>query len=156
MRVLRIVCTGLGLMLAAAPASADTASHVEAARAFYEVARLSDPAAASAVVAEMVARVQPGLARHRDILEEFARELLSSPAYADAQVNVYADLYSEEDLRTLAWLFQHETYRRYLDRRVELVQRSTGVTLDIFRRSLPELQRRIRERGGVEESGSEH
>lgn len=132
----------------------DNASHHEAATDFYLETR-EDPKTLSATVTRLIGQLQPGLAKHRKELEAFALEILDSQSYIDAQVGVYMDLLTEEELRTLTWLFRHETMRRYRSLKLQLVERNTQAMLGVFRRSLPELQRRIdAKRGGNPESSN--
>ena len=67
----------------------------------------------------------------------------------------YMDLLSEEELRTLTWLFRHDTMRHYRTLNLKLVERNTQAMLGVFRRALPDLQRRIdAKRGGQAESAN--
>ncbi|MCP5155390.1 MAG: hypothetical protein H6983_14565 [Ectothiorhodospiraceae bacterium] len=132
--------------LLAAPqgrAWADPASHERAARAFYEQVSLGDADAVSQVVADMILQLQPGLTDHRAVIAEYAREVVVSPEYVNRRVQIFVEMFSEEELETLTWLFGHETFRKYRERRVELVRRNSEETMALFRSRLPELQRRI-------------
>ena len=124
------------------------ADHRAAALEFYEEARLRDVQAVATVVANMLVQLQPSLAPHRTILEEYAGEVVESERYTLARVEVYIELFTEEELRTLTWLFRHATYRRYREKRIDLVRRNTEATMNLFRSSLPELERRIRGNAG--------
>jgi hypothetical protein len=137
-----------GLLLLAAvalPATASEESHYEAARALFSVAQAGEADALARAVGGMLTQIQPALAVHEDIISEFARDLVDSPDYAEAQIRVYMELFSEEELEILARLFADETFQRYRERRFELMRRSTAESMQLFRRQLPELERRIRE-----------
>ena len=114
-------------------ADADNASHHEAATAFYLETR-ENPKTLSATVTRLIGQLQPGLAKHRKELEAFAQEILNSKPYIEAQIGVYMDFLSEEELRTLTWLFRHETMRHYRTLKLELVERNTQAMLSVFRR----------------------
>ena len=131
------------------PAGADEASsHRRAALELYRELRLGDSQATAAAVTDLVLQLAPNLAPDRDLLEEFAAEVVESDAYAGAHIDVYVDLFDEEELRTLTWLFRHETLRRYREKRVEIIRRTTRATVELFRAELPRLHERIRERSG--------
>ena len=134
---------GASILASTALAQEDSA-HREAAYQFYREARLSDVRSVAQVVAEMLVKLDPSLAPHRDVIEAYAIEVVSSERYTDARVEVYMEMFPEEDLRTLTWLFRHATFQKYRDRRVELLRRNTEVTMNLFRAALPELERRIR------------
>ena len=131
---------------------ADRASHHEAAAAFYEEVR-EDPKVLSETITGLLGQLQPGIARHGEVLKAFAMELLSSSAYRETRINVYMEFLDEEELRTLVWLFRHDTLRRYRSLNLKLVNRNTQAIIDMFRDSLPELQRRI-VAGGARAEGS--
>ena len=120
--------------------------HYQAAAAFYDEAKLDDPDAVSRAVANILLRLQPSLAPHREVLEAYAREVIESPKYTSARIGVYMELFGEEELRTLAWLYRHATFRKFREQRLSLVRRTTEVTMALFRNALPDLKRRIRER----------
>lgn len=150
MKAMRLIRICLACLLAAGVsqgASADNASHREAAVAFYQELR-EDSSALSKTVAGLIGQLQPGLLRHRAELEAYAQEMLNSPAFLEARVGVYMDLLGEEELRTLTWLFRHETMRKYRSLNLQLVERNTEAMISLFRRSLPDLQRRISEKRG--------
>jgi hypothetical protein len=137
-----------GFLLLAAlalPATASEESHYEAARALFSVAQAGEADALARAVGGMLTQIQPGLAVHEEIISEFARDLVDSPDYAEAQIRVYMELFSEEELEILSRLFADETFQRYRERRFELMRRSTAESMQLFRRQLPELERRIRE-----------
>ena len=140
------ICWLIALLLVSLSAHAQTAnqSHYQAARAFYRVAKVDDPKAVSAVVSNMLTELQPGLARHQDIITEFTEDLLRSPRYENAQLRVYMELFSEAQLRRLTDLFLDPTFQQYRRLRVRLVQRNAEETFAVFRQSLPELERRVR------------
>ena len=151
-RVLALCSAMVGVATAPVNAVADAlAEHRAAALEFYQEARLNDAQSVARVVADMLVQLQPGLARHRGILEEYAAEVVESERYTLARVEVYMALFTEEELRTLTWLFRHATFRRYREQRIELVKRNTAATLNMFGSSLSELERRIRGSGGEED-----
>ena len=143
---------GAGLVLCmllgpASPAPAEEASgHRQAALELHLELRLDDSRAMAETVTGLLLQFAPSLAPHRDVIEEFAAEVVSSEAYVNAQVDAYVDLFEEEELRTLTWLFRHETMRSYRQKRIELIRRNTRSTVDLFRAMLPRLHERIRER----------
>lgn len=146
-----VLCLLLGSI---SPAPADDGSgHRQAALELYRELRLDDSRAMAETVTGLLLQFAPSLAPHRDIIEEFAAEVVSSEAYVSAQVDAYVDLFAEEELRTLTWLFRHETMRSYRQKRIELVRRNTQSTVHLFRAMLPRLHERIRERS--EEGGRE-
>ncbi len=124
-------------------AHADAQSHRQAARDFYEASRPTDTAAVVGAVAVMIVQMQPEWRNQREIVEEFALEMVTSETFTEANVRVIAEMFSEEELETLVWLFRHSAYQNYRDKGAELVRRSTLVTMNLFRDSLPELERRI-------------
>ena len=139
-----VLCALLG---PASPAPAeDVSGHRQAALDLYLELRLDDSRAMAETVTGLLLQFTPSLAPHRELIEEFAEEVVSSEAYVRAQVDAYMDLFDEEELRTLTWLFRHETMRSYRQKRIELIRRSTQSTVDLFRAMLPRLHERIRER----------
>ena len=139
------LCTVLAPPL---PASADELpSHRRAALEFYHELRADDSRPVVTAVTDLVLQLAPNLAAHRDVIEDFVVEAIESEAYENALTDVYVDLFDEEELRTLTWLFRHETFRRYRDQRVEIIRRSSQATATLFRTMLPRLQQRIREEG---------
>ncbi len=134
-------------------AGADPASHRAAARAFYEVSRSQAPAATAAAIGEMIARAAPGLAGQREVIEEFARELVGSEAFAEASIDAYVELLGEDDLRALTELFSTPAYQRYRARRLDLVRRTTERVLELIRARLPELERRLAAAREAEQGG---
>ena len=151
MRAGLVLCALLG---PASPAPAeDVSGHRQAALDLYLELRLDDSRAMAETVTGLLLQLTPSLAPHRDLIEEFAEEVVSSEAYVRAQVDAYMDLFDEEELRTLTWLFRHEIMRSYRQKRIELIRRNTQSTVDLFRAMLPRLHERIRERD--EESGRE-
>lgn len=138
----------IAFVLAVSPfpwAAADSASHRQAAEAFYSVAVVDDPEKVANLVAEMISQLQPDLRVHQDILRDFGREIVTSKKYRDARVKVYQDLMSEEELRALTELFRRPEYQKYLALRVEIVRRNAEETVQLFRDELPGLIRRINE-----------
>lgn len=118
--------------------------HRQAAEAFYRVASLDDPKTVSVMVAQLVIGLQPGLRRHQDVVRLFAEEMLASRAFVDVRVQVYMDLFSEQQLHALTKLFEEPVYRTYRAKRIELVSRSASAILEVFADALPELDKRIR------------
>ena len=144
MRAGLVLCALLG---PASPAPAeDVSGHRQAALELYLELRLDDSRAVAETVTGLLLQFAPSFAPHRDVIEEFAAEVVSSEAYVNAQVDAYVDLFEEEELRTLTWLFRHETMRSYRQKRIELIRRNTQSTVDLFRAMLPRLHERIRER----------
>ena len=144
MKACLVLCALLG---PASPAPAeDVSAHRQAALDLYLELRLDDSRAMAETVTGLLLQFTPSLAPHRDLIEEFAEEVVSSEAYVRAQVDSYMDLFDEEELRTLTWLFRHETMRSYRQKRIELIRRNTQSTVDLFRAMLPRLHERIRER----------
>ena len=149
----RVAAKRAGLVLClllgpTSPAPADDASgHRQAALDLYRELTLDDTRAVAETVTGLLLQFAPSLAPHRDVIEELAAEVVESDAYVSAQVDAYVDLFEEEELRTLTWLFRHETMRSYRQKRIELIRRNTHSTVDLFRAMLPRLQERIRERG---------
>ena len=124
---------------------ADADSHKRAAEEFYAVAVVDDPQAVAKLVAGMISELQPALKQHQAILQDFAMDLISSKDYVDAQVRVYAELFTEKELRALSELFRTPTLRKYRSVRIQLVRRSAEAAIESVKGSLPELGRRIRE-----------
>jgi hypothetical protein len=145
MRVFRRVFAAIVWTSLSTLAHADSASHQRAAEEFYAVAVAEDPRALAKLVAEMIAGLRPELQQHREILQDFATELVSSKDYVDAQVRVYAELFTEEELRALTGLFGTPTMKKYRSLRIQLVRRSSEEAIASVKESLPALARRIRE-----------
>lgn len=139
-----LVAIFIGL-LPLSKATADATSHRQAAEAFFSVAMVDDPKKLATVVAEMISQLQPDLRRHQEILNEFAREIVTSKKYREARIKIYQDLLAEDELRALTELFQDPVYRKYLEVRVQIVRRSAEETVALFQDALPELVRRINE-----------
>ena len=140
------VFIGFLLSVMAISVAADDVSHRQAARDFYVVAKVDDVVAVSKAVTDMVTQIQPSLRAHHDIIADYAEEIMRSKKFVDARVAVYQSLFSEEELKTLTWLFRHDTFQVYRERRVDLVKQNAQVTFDLFKDALPGLQRRIGER----------
>ncbi len=126
-------------------AHADSVSHQRAAEEFYAVAVAEDPSALAELVAGMIAELQPHLKQHQAILQDFTMELVSSKDYVDGQIRVYAELFTEEELRALTELFGTPTLKKYRSLRIHLVRRSSEEAIASVKESLPALVRRLRE-----------
>ena len=124
----------LSLVLAlATPAAAQqartyTPSHMAAAREYMEAMHVQQLAAAGVELSlEQQIRANPGMEPYRAAMMEWARELFASAEAKTAFAELYADAFSEADLRALTAFFRTPLGQRVAEIQPKLAERGAEV-----------------------------
>jgi hypothetical protein len=131
---MRRIVYALGFALAlATPAAAQQArtfapSHLEAAREYLEAVHVQQLAAAGVEVSlEQQIRANPAMEPYRAAMKEWARELFGSAEAKTAFAELYAEAFSEADLRALTTFFRTPLGQRVAEIQPKLAERGAEV-----------------------------
>jgi len=148
MKIFRIVC-GLAALfcfasaLPAADAKAAISSHEQAARELYGMVGGQKLAAAAGSAMMVQFASNPELAPYKDILEGWIQKVYAGGAFDKEMVRIYAEAYSEDELRQLIAFYQTPIGRKTLQIMPELMQKGMAVGQKLAQEHLPELQQAI-------------
>lgn len=125
----------LGLLVAlAAPAAAQetartfTPSHLAAARELLEAVNVQQLFRAGVeIMLEQQIEANPAMAPYRGVMLEWARDIFSSKEAQDAFGRLYAEAFTEEDLRALVAFYRTPLGRRLAESQGSLAQRGGEV-----------------------------
>jgi hypothetical protein len=105
----RLLVLGFALAFAAPAAAQQTIapSHMAAARQFLEAVQIQKltAAGAEATIGEQI-RANPQMSRYRDAMLGWARDLFASEEAVSAFAQLYAEAFTEADLRALTAFYQ--------------------------------------------------
>ena len=128
MRSLSAFCLACALLLPARAAAQDTArtapptaGQMAAARELLEVIHMQEVAAAGVKVAlDQQIRADPQLEGYRAVMNEWAGEIFSSEEAKTAFATLYADAFTEADLRALIAFFRSPVGQRFASSQASL------------------------------------
>lgn len=111
-----------------APASSIAPSHLAAARQFLDLMHIQETAAAGMTVAmDQQVQANPGLAAYRGTMEKWARDLFASEEAVNAFATMYAETFTEPELRELITFYRSPIGQRLAGRQAELARRGAEV-----------------------------
>lgn len=85
----------------------------------------------------------PALAQYEDLMREFIDKYLNWSQVEGQFVNIYADIFTEPELRELIQLYQTPTGKKLLTSMPDIMNRSMQITQKQLQPHLPELQQQI-------------
>ncbi len=85
----------------------------------------------------------PALAQYEDLMRQFVEKYLTWDQVKDQYVNIYANMFTEPELRELIQLYQTPTGKKLLSSMPEIMNRSMQITQRQLQPHLPELQQQI-------------
>jgi hypothetical protein len=131
---MRRIVYALGFIVAlATPAAAQqartfTPSHLQAAREYLDAMHIQQLAAAGVEVSlEQQIRANPAMEPYRATMMEWARELFASAEAKTAFAELYAEAFTEADLRALTTFFRTPLGRRVAEIQPKLAERGAEV-----------------------------
>ena len=133
MRTLVLLAAGWSLLVAvpAAAQSADGAAvpaRMAAARELMELVRIKEAALAGVVLAmEQQVRANPAMAPYRGVMEDWARDIFSSDEAKDAFATMYAQEFTESELKGLVAFYRTPLGQRVAEKQAVLTQRGSEV-----------------------------
>lgn len=146
-----LIVLGFALALAAPAAAQETTrthppSHIAAARELMEVAQVQKTAVTGAevMIAEQV-RTNPAMARYRQAMLEWARGVFTSEEALTAFAALYADAYTEADLRQLVAFYRTPLGQKLAANQVLLATRGADLGRQLAERKQADLVARIQQ-----------
>jgi len=85
----------------------------------------------------------PSLAQFEDLMRQFVEKYLTWDQVEGKFVNIYADIFTESEIRELIQLYQTPTGKKLLTSMPDIMNRSMQITQQQLQPHLPELQRQI-------------
>ncbi len=85
----------------------------------------------------------PALAQFEDLMRQFMDKYLTWDQVKDQYVNIYADVFTEPELRELIQLYNTPTGKKLLTSMPDIMNRSMQITQKQLQPHLPELQQQI-------------
>ncbi|HKP74986.1 MAG TPA: DUF2059 domain-containing protein [Longimicrobiaceae bacterium] len=152
MRSLRALVVGCALLFPAGlaaqstpPARAPIApSHLAAARELLEVLHLQDVAAAGVQVAlEEQIRTNPAMEPYRTVMKEWASSIFSGDEAKNAFATIYAEAFSEADLRALVAFYRTPLGQKLASSQTTLTVRGAEVGRNLATAHQADLMARI-------------
>jgi hypothetical protein len=143
------VIAGLVFLLAASPlrAQAPSPSHLQAAEDLIRVMRTEEMLKKGTErMLEAQAQQDPSLSGVRDIVDEFMAKALDWQELKPEFVRLYAETYTEAELRQLVAFYQTPLGQRVVETMPDLMARSSEISQRRVREFMPEMMQRIIER----------
>lgn len=145
----------LALSTPAAPAAQERQARQAAARELLEVMQMERIVIQGAItMLEAQIRAEPQMENFRDVLETFMRESLAWEIVGPQLVDLYAETYTEAELRDILTFYGTPAGRRLLETQSELMARAAAIGESAVAARQDVLQRRILERSAELQSGS--
>ncbi len=85
----------------------------------------------------------PALGQFEDLMRQFVEKYLTWDQVKDQFVNIYADIFTEPELRELIQLYRTPTGKKLLTSMPDIMNRSMQITQKQLQPHLPELQQQI-------------
>jgi uncharacterized protein len=127
-----------------APPPALSATHRQAAEALIQAMNMEATFKESMeTMLKMQIEANPALAQFEDIMREFMNKYLSWTDLRSDFVGVYANLFTESELRGLNTFYETPLGKKLLTTMPELMARSSQVSQQKLQEHLPELQQKI-------------
>lgn len=149
-----VLALGLGFILATdARAQQPSASHVAAVKELFRVmdlAKVTDQSIDVMLTAQIEAN--PQLKQFEDVMRQFLAKYLSWENLETQMVQMYAEAFTEPEVRELIVFYQTPLGRKMVTRMPELMQKGAALGQSAVQDHLPELQEAIAKK--MEESGS--
>ena len=146
-----LIVLGFALALAAPAAAQDTArahapAHMAAARELMEAAQVQQAAMAGveSMIAEQV-RTNPSMARYRQAMLEWARGLFTGEEALNAFGALYADAFTEDELRQLVAFYRTPLGRKMAASQGVLATRGAELGRQLAERKQGDLLARIQQ-----------
>lgn len=155
MRSLRALLVGCALLLPAGAAAQDSTatarphppispSHMAAARELLDVVRLQEVAAAGVRVSiDEQIRTDPSLEPYRTIMKEWGSQIFASDEAKTAFATIYAEAFSEDDLRQLTAFYRTPLGQRLANSQATLTVRGAEVGRSLATAHQADLMARI-------------
>ncbi|HSU14806.1 DUF2059 domain-containing protein [Longimicrobium sp.] len=94
---------------------------------------------------EQQKQTNPAIAQYEQQMRDFFRKYISWAQIEPEFVRLYAETYTEDELRQLAAFYRTPLGRRLMETQPELAARSSEVTQRLLREHLPELMQTVME-----------
>jgi hypothetical protein len=120
-------------------------SHRKAAQALHKVLVTSDATTAIQLVASAMGSQDPLLRKHKTIVEGWLADQIASPAYAEAKIASYMEVYSEEELTQILAMTKTPAFRVFQAKHQQTLQSSAPKLVQLARKNEPELERRLQQ-----------
>lgn len=130
-----------------APAPGPTPSAREAAaRDLFRVFGGMKTAEAGAEAMLTAVRTNPQLAPYEDVFRQWYMETMAKSAFESKIVALYAETFSEQELKDLTAFYQSPLGKKALAKMPELMKRGSEIGVEIAKANQGELERRLEER----------
>jgi hypothetical protein len=120
-------------------------SHRKAAQALHEVLIATDATTSIQLVASAMGAQDPVLRKHKAIVEGWLADQIASPAYAEAKIAVYMEVYSEEELTQILVIAKTPAFRIFQAKHQQTLRLSAPKLVQLARENEPELARRLQQ-----------
>ncbi len=87
----------------------------------------------------------PVLRKHKAIVEGWLADQIASPAYAEAKIAVYMEVYSEEELTQILAIAKTPAFRIFQAKHQQTLRLSAPKLVQLARENEPELARRLQQ-----------
>ena len=90
-----------------------------------------------------MAAQDPTLKKHLPIVERWLADQIASPAYSEAKIAAYMQVYSKEELDQILSMVTTPAFRIFQTKHQETLRQSAPKLIQLARDSQPELERQI-------------
>jgi hypothetical protein len=140
----------------AEPAAKPTPGHLAAAMELVDALNLTDTAMAGASVAlDAQIAANPDLEPYRDVMKSWAGRTLSKENMQPRLAALYADAFTEAELRQLISFYKTPVGRKALDAMPRLMQEGAEIGKQLADEHAPELQKMIADRDAELKGGTQ-
>ena len=120
-------------------------SHRRAAQALHEVLISADATTVIQLVASAMGAQDPVLRTHKTVVEGWLADQIASPAYAEAKIAAYMEVYSEEELTQILAMAKTPAFRVFQAKHQQTLRSSAPKLIQLAQENGPELERRIQQ-----------
>lgn len=141
------VLLALSAVAAAEDAAPVSETHYAAARELLATMNVAETLrATSEMAADTMIRQNPVLAPYRDVILEWQSSFLNWETLEASYVNLYAEAFTEQELREMTRFYRTPVGRKSLTKLPELMNKAAAIGESYARDNLPALQMMIEER----------
>jgi hypothetical protein len=148
MKIFRIACVlaaffGFASTLLGADAKPAVSSHEQAARDLYELIGGKNLAKTASMAMLAQFKSNPQMAPYQDIGENWVNKIYAGDNFDQQLVRLYADTYSEDELRQIIAFYKTPVGQKMLQTMPELMQKGMAIGQTLAQEHMPELQQAI-------------
>ncbi|KAF3362678.1 hypothetical protein PHSC3_000917 [Chlamydiales bacterium STE3] len=94
---------------------------------------------------EMMKQIDPNMSSHEATIRKFYRKYMSAESLRNEMIDLYAEIFTEGELREITAFYKTETGQKSLEKLPELMQRAMQIGQTRVMQNMGELQRMLSE-----------